>query len=115
MADAKKCDRCGGLYEKKEASGIAAAFVDMAKEFDCRKSTDLIKHLEEKIDLCPKCKNSFKKWFKMKVGAETPIYSGYVPPPSIKTVKSEGVSLDPCPEIETVPVPMSTANTLKST
>ena len=59
MALAKKCDRCGKLYEEyntkedcKKINGIALLNIDCHEKY----------YLHGPIDLCPDCKDSFKEW-----------------------------------------------------
>ena len=63
MALAKKCDRCGKLYESynttndsKNINGIMTLNLD-----------DLRKYYSHKpLDLCPECKDAFEEWMKNK-------------------------------------------------
>ena len=49
MSNAKKCDRCGALYEPY-----------------CMSSNDPMVHDKCKLmDLCPECFKSLKRWIKM--------------------------------------------------
>ena len=59
MAIAKKCDRCGVFYESynvkydsKKINGILTLNIDDEQRYFPNK----------KIDLCPKCKDSFEHW-----------------------------------------------------
>ena len=59
MASAKKCDRCGKLYEPyntkndaKHVNGIMTVNIDSYGEYYDHKP----------VDLCPKCKDSFEEW-----------------------------------------------------
>ena len=75
--EAKKCDRCGKLYEMPgagETYGVDARFKfirvpdseDMSGKRIIEKQTRRIWAVVEHdgdIDLCPDCKVSFKKWF----------------------------------------------------
>ena len=67
MADAKKCDRCGGYYEEREPNTLDG-FADVLNsmiEYICnapgKTNPDRIAH---SFDLCPECNKSFKKWWK---------------------------------------------------
>ena len=59
MAAAKKCDRCGKLYEpyntkndSKNFNGIMTVNIDACGEY----------YDHNPMDLCPKCKDSFEEW-----------------------------------------------------
>ena len=59
MGFAKKCDRCGKLYEvynsrnnSKEINGIILANFDEHGEY----------YADVKVDFCPDCKGSFDAW-----------------------------------------------------
>ena len=59
MASAKKCDRCGKLYnsyntknDAKHINGIMTVNIDPYGEYYDHKP----------VDLCPKCKDSFEEW-----------------------------------------------------
>ena len=59
MAIARKCDRCGKLYEAYNVgedddrmNGIAEANIEITDRYMIR----------EVFDLCPECKRSFEKW-----------------------------------------------------
>lgn len=55
--NAKKCDRCGELYEKNE--------LDIRNPFRYIIKKDCYPHPDEiEIDLCDKCREDFKKWIK---------------------------------------------------
>ena len=60
MAAAKKCDRCGKLYElynikndSKNINGIMTVNIDHYGEYYDHKPKDL----------CPECKDSFDEWW----------------------------------------------------
>lgn len=57
MALAKKCDRCGEIYDpygsNSEFNAIIPAYIDTSG-FAVKKF--------RVIDLCPKCRKSFKEW-----------------------------------------------------
>lgn len=75
--EAKKCDRCGKLYEKKfDKNDIKCIFKheepffsdeekNYSKEYiDDRKTHEVyIKNRNGDIDMCPDCRKAFKKWF----------------------------------------------------
>lgn len=76
--EAKKCDRCGKLYEKKfDKNDIQCVFKHeetgfseeeqkkYSKEFleDRRTHHIYIKTCGDDIDLCPDCRKAFKTWF----------------------------------------------------
>ena len=59
MASAKKCDRCGKLYERyneksdrDNINGILTLNIDANQQYYSHKV----------IDFCPDCKDSFQKW-----------------------------------------------------
>ena len=59
MAFAKKCDRCGKLYEeyntkqnRDKINGILTVNIDFKRQY----YTNVL------IDLCPECKDSFSRW-----------------------------------------------------
>lgn len=59
MASAKKCDRCGKLYERynerrdhDKINGILTLNIDDKQQYYSHKA----------IDFCPDCKDSFQKW-----------------------------------------------------
>lgn len=57
MENAKKCDRCGSLYELPKCSN-AYLIIHRNRPYDrC-------------IDLCPKCYEEFKQWIKFKEDEE---------------------------------------------
>lgn len=61
--NAKKCDRCGKLYEYEEPKLTKIGKIGkidtygIAWELHCYNCF---------IDLCPDCLNDFKKWFEMR-------------------------------------------------
>lgn len=58
--NAKKCDRCGKLYEDEVPKLTKIGKINIygiAWELNCHNSF---------IDLCPDCLNDFKKWFEMR-------------------------------------------------
>lgn len=70
MADAKKCDRCGKLYEPYNKSRLygtmrVSAFAFMIENRGYS--------LDERYDLCPDCMKFLQKWFKGKECEENEI------------------------------------------
>ena len=73
MAMARKCDRCGVLYEQystkvKEAEGIAEinGFMFIKRRYG---STDYMTE-DRPRDLCPDCTESLLAWLREKRGAD---------------------------------------------
>lgn len=62
MANAKQCDRCGELYTvpKENALAILAEKFSMVEKSDMQLALDAVASF---LDLCPKCRVSFGKWF----------------------------------------------------
>ena len=62
MANAKQCDRCGELYAvpKETVLSILAEKASMVAKSDVQLALDAIASF---LDLCPKCRVSFEKWF----------------------------------------------------
>lgn len=65
MASAKKCDRCGNLYEhygeynstsNKNMNGVCFITIDET-------SSKFLQMREGCKDLCPRCMESFKRWY----------------------------------------------------
>lgn len=59
MASAKKCDRCGKLYEEyntvcdsKNINGVMLLNLDSHGQYYSNKT----------LDFCPNCKDSFENW-----------------------------------------------------
>lgn len=65
MADAKKCDRCGGYYTPFVPSGnpLEMLAVSLSEVSGFR-----VEAVAPNCDLCPDCKKSFERWFDMKEG-----------------------------------------------
>ncbi len=76
--EAKKCDRCGKLYETESANDMINVLFKQENISDSdrkryseyhnnemRKHDISIKrgHCSGQVDLCPECRESFKKWF----------------------------------------------------
>ena len=59
MANAKKCDRCGALYEGSNKKDAVTVFNAMRRL--CETGCGGIFSLDQ-IDLCPACRDSFEKW-----------------------------------------------------
>lgn len=57
--EAKKCDRCGKLYEQ----GVPK-MTQIGKTYTYGIAWEL-HYTNSFIDLCPDCLNDFKKWFEM--------------------------------------------------
>lgn len=62
MANAKKCDRCGKLYEES----VSTIFGDFAKAATqgALEPPRLYDKYGIPIDLCHDCENSLKKWLR---------------------------------------------------
>lgn len=76
--DAKKCDRCGKLYEMPRANGSGAKVRFKFSTVYAAEDKSEAKIIEEQtrdiyikcagmgdgfVDLCPECRESLKKWF----------------------------------------------------
>ena len=59
--NAKKCDRCGALFEEKELFDFSDDRMRYAIIKDCHPFPDQIK-----LDLCPSCQKGFFKWLTIK-------------------------------------------------
>lgn len=66
---------------------------------------------KQKIHLCPACYHSLDNMFAIS-NSQTPTFRNPVPPPP---PKHKGTTSDPCPEIETCPIPTRETNTLRDT
>jgi hypothetical protein len=73
MADAKKCDRCGKLYETKiqninAIEQITNDAIEAVKKIEIALSVNsakiILHEITDRFDLCKECKKSFKKWFR---------------------------------------------------
>ena len=64
MANAKKCDRCGTLYEEREANTFNYIAQHMARIYNAKTYDREVALLEETFDLCPDCSKSLLRWFK---------------------------------------------------
>lgn len=67
MAVARKCDRCGKLYELKTICGIEAALSKICaalREMTNEVIADKINVVTAELDLCPECSKSFTQWWK---------------------------------------------------
>lgn len=64
MADAKKCDRCGAFYTKREVVRIHPVTA-----MDCDKSAKRLRIIfnvwskETELDLCPECVDKLNQYF----------------------------------------------------
>jgi len=72
--EAKKCDRCGKLYEQNGNNGdrrVRFKFKEVFGAEDLKDEVIAKRQLQEvyiktystELDLCPECRESFKKWF----------------------------------------------------
>jgi hypothetical protein len=61
MASAKKCDRCGTLYEGKEISKKLKGF-NYEVVTSCFNIAFSGSHYTETFDLCPKCSEKYEKF-----------------------------------------------------
>ena len=59
MAFAKKCDRCGVLYEPYPTGNKTE---NNAVRRVCRYQDGTIRSHDEVLDLCPECMAEFNKW-----------------------------------------------------
>lgn len=67
MADAKKCDRCGGYYEEREPNaldGLADALNSIIESIGNTPEKINPDRISHSFDLCSACEKSFKKWWK---------------------------------------------------
>ena len=73
---AKKCDKCGALYDEGNATdGVRVFFkTEEVSDYDKDMYSDkrlhdmhthevILKQMGDKIDLCPECRESFRKWW----------------------------------------------------
>lgn len=58
MANAKKCDRCGVLYEK-DKSETHLTIIKRVYQL-----SQLYTYKDDNFDLCEKCKQELEQWFK---------------------------------------------------
>ena len=56
MANAKKCDRCGKLFEPYIDDDKFIKLIILAQNIDCGR------HTIGSYDLCKECNDSFSKW-----------------------------------------------------
>ena len=69
MADSKKCDRCGALYEKTETNifdTFSKTIIDMTDSIfhpETFKLNKILDNIEAVTDLCPDCSNLLEEWF----------------------------------------------------
>ena len=69
MADAKKCDRCGNIYEEKTTSiyeVIISDFFSPIIPYSAKRKNKAINLIKDVCDLCPECEESLNKWFNNK-------------------------------------------------
>lgn len=67
MAIARKCDRCGKMYELKTIYGIEAALSRLCAALRERPNEGIAEKINvvtAELDLCPECSKSFKRWWK---------------------------------------------------
>lgn len=57
MAAAKKCDRCGRLFEKEEVANFQLSVVNVQQYWAAFSGTNGI------MDLCPRCAQVLEDWF----------------------------------------------------
>lgn len=63
MASAKKCDRCGTLYEGKEISKkLKLKGINYEVVTSCFNIAFSGSHYTETFDLCPKCSEKYEKF-----------------------------------------------------
>ena len=65
MADVKRCDRCGKIYELREPNALEIFTAEFA-EFLVLKNVLLdraMKGLSLSVDLCTNCEADFTKWW----------------------------------------------------
>lgn len=60
MADAKKCDRCGVLFEPYEVKTLQHRYARITSETICVKGN--VRENIENFDLCSECARSFNNW-----------------------------------------------------
>lgn len=61
--NAKKCDRCGTLYEEVEPNAIQV-LVESFIGVTMTPQERILKSISSELDLCPGCCNSLSKWMK---------------------------------------------------
>ena len=64
MANAKKCDRCGVLFEERQLSAIEEAVCSIAQAASVFTGDGIKTPCIANADLCADCKKSLKKWWK---------------------------------------------------
>lgn len=64
MANAKKCDRCGALYEIREINTLEWLKNYMRRRYNAKTYDEIVELLDDIFDLCPDCSASLLKWFK---------------------------------------------------
>ncbi len=60
MADAKKCDRCGKLYEIREPNAFESLLNSLGFGIPESRRSNLLKIFEDAFDLCPACEKNWK-------------------------------------------------------
>lgn len=66
MADAKKCDRCGGFYTEVEPNALDLVAAALRQLPDVGKLQAKQAVVEKFLDLCPSCSASLARWLKGK-------------------------------------------------
>lgn len=61
MALAKKCDRCGTYYDYYGPDTLSGCEFNAVAEIAVDKKEEIVND-SWKLDLCPKCRKSFKEW-----------------------------------------------------
>ncbi len=61
MALAKKCDRCGTYYDYYGPDTLSGCEFNAVAEIFVDKKEEIVND-SRKLDLCQKCRKSFKEW-----------------------------------------------------
>lgn len=64
MADAKKCDRCGNIYEETQPTAFESLADALSEIVMPQRVTAQASLIEYFLDLCPLCCKSLKRWVK---------------------------------------------------
>lgn len=64
MAEAKKCDRCGALYEEVPMGEMQSVVHSFARILFPDELFSQLTHINSAVDLCGECEDSFKEWWK---------------------------------------------------
>ncbi len=62
MANAKKCDRCGGFFEIKYKTHLDDFALDLGMALGFKQQS-MMEQFSNCFDFCPKCYESLKEWF----------------------------------------------------